>query len=168
MSKIITKIGDIYSVNIDDKYKKYIQYVANDLLQLNSDVIRAFNRSYEINEDPDLTLIVKDEVDFYAHCILDIGLNLGYWNKIGNISDVGDFNRIIFRDTVDYGHKFGEEPKKLSFNWHVWKIKDKSFLKVGRLEEKYKNSFIGLVINPLGIIEMLKGHKYPINYPDFE
>ena len=39
-----TKLGDIFCVKIDENNKKYFQYIANDLTQLNSDVIRAFKR----------------------------------------------------------------------------------------------------------------------------
>jgi len=44
--RIVTKIGDIFSVVLDNGNKKYFQYVANDLTQLNSDVIRSFNAKF--------------------------------------------------------------------------------------------------------------------------
>jgi len=64
------KIGDVFSVKLDDKNKKFFQYIANDLTQLNSDVIRSFKQKYPIDDNPELARIVEDEVDFYAHCIL--------------------------------------------------------------------------------------------------
>lgn len=52
-----TKIGDVFSVKLDDNKKKYFQLVeisehqrkyfqnvSNDLIQLNSDVVSAFKR----------------------------------------------------------------------------------------------------------------------------
>lgn len=40
--RIITKIGDIFCVEVDNDYKCYFQYVANDMTVLNSSVIRVF------------------------------------------------------------------------------------------------------------------------------
>ena len=34
--RVITKIGDVFCVAIDGKYKKYLQYIVNDLTQLNN------------------------------------------------------------------------------------------------------------------------------------
>lgn len=41
-----TKIGDIFCVKLDNNRKKHLQYVASDLTQLNSDVIRVFKIVY--------------------------------------------------------------------------------------------------------------------------
>lgn len=54
MARINTKIGDVFSVKIDNN-KKYFQYIVSDLTQLNSDVIRAFKKVYPINAHPDLS-----------------------------------------------------------------------------------------------------------------
>ena len=45
MTRTITKVGDVFSVLIDTNTKKYFQYVGNDLMQLNSDVIKTFKNS---------------------------------------------------------------------------------------------------------------------------
>ena len=63
-----TIIGDVFCVKIDGNCKKYLQYIISDLTQLNSDVVRVFKKSYPINEEPDLTEVVKGNIDFYAHC----------------------------------------------------------------------------------------------------
>lgn len=168
MARANTKIGDVFSVKVDDNSKKYFQYIVSDLTQLNSDVIRAFKKVYPINTNPDLSEIVSGEVEFYAHCVTKLGLKMNLWEKAGNISDVGKTDHILFRDTNDYGSKVGEEPIRVSNKWYVWRINDKDFTRVGKLEGENRKSYIGIVINPLGIIELLKGNKYPVNYPDFE
>jgi hypothetical protein len=89
------------------------------------------------------------------------------WKMVGNIQEIGDLN-IIFRESDDYGHKVGEEPITISKNWYVWKINDAEFTKVGKLEGVNQKAYVGLVFNPIGILELLKGNKYPINYPDFK
>ena len=168
MARTNTKIGDVFFVKIDNNNKKYFQLVAFDSTQLNSDVIRAFKKVYSLDENPELSVIINDEVSFYTHCVTKFGLKMGLWEVVGNISEIGDFSQVVFRDTNDYGTRPGIDPIKISSNWHVWKINDNNFTLVGKLEGENRNSFIGLVMNPVGIVEMLKGNKYLTNYPDFE
>lgn len=166
--RVITKIGDIFSVAINEKEKRYMQLIAFDLIQLNSDVIRIFEKKYAIKDIPDIEAIIKDNVLTYAHCATSFGVKLNLWEKIGKNLNVGNIRDIIFKSTNDYGHKVGEEPIKLSHNWHIWRIGDEDFTKVGRLEGENRNAYVGLVINPLGIMELAKGNEYPLNYPAFE
>jgi len=168
MAKANTKIGDVFSATIDENNKKYFQLVAFDSTQLNSDVIRAFKKEYPLNTNPGLSEIVNGEVEFYAHCITKLGLKMSIWECIGNIAEIGNTNDILFRDTADYGTKVGEEPIKVSNKWYMWYINDKDFTRVGKLESENRKAYTGIVMNPLGIIELLKGNKYPVNYPEFE
>ncbi|MCF8381674.1 MAG: hypothetical protein K9H49_19020 [Bacteroidales bacterium] len=168
MRRASTKLGDVFSVKIDNRNKKYFQLIAFDLTQLNSDVIRAFKKTYPSSENPELFEIINDEVDFFAHCVTKLGLKMNLWEKVGNTQEIGNTNDILFRGTNDYGVKSGEEPIKISNNWYVWRINDKKFTQVGKLEGINRNAEIGIIINPLGIIELLKGNKYPVFYPDYE
>jgi len=168
MARIVIKVGDIFSVKIDDNYKRYFQYITNDLTQLNSNVIRAFKKAYPININPDVSEIIKDEIEFYAHCIVKLGLKMSIWERIGNTTEIGNTTDILFRDTNDYGTKVGEEPIKVSHKWYIWRVNDKEFTRVGKLKGEDRKAYNGIVMNPLGIKELLKGNKYPINYPDFE
>ena len=165
MSKRIgnTKIGDIFSAKIDMDHKRYLQYIISDMTQLNSDVIRVFSKVYQLEENPSIEEIVKDKVDFYAHCVTKDGVKRGLWNKIGNTQEVGGTDHIIFRDSGDYGN-----PRiKISSDWWVWMI-NKPFVYVEKLEGKYKNAEIGLVFQPERILNRLKTGSYQIKYPDFE
>lgn len=168
MKRVIVKKGDVFFVKIDDKSKRYFQYITNDLKQLNSDVIRVFKTIYPLEVNPDLSEIIKDEIFLYVHCVVKLGVKLGFWKRVGTIIDIGTFEHILFRDTNDYGTVKGKEPIKISNNWYVWRINDLVSEKVGKLEGEYRKAEIGMIINPLGIIELLKGNKYPINYPAFE
>ena len=49
-----TNVGDIFEVKVSDIGKKYMQYIANDLSQLNSDVVRGFSKIYNIEAKPSL------------------------------------------------------------------------------------------------------------------
>jgi hypothetical protein len=166
--RITTRIGDVFSLKINDVSKRYFQLVAFDLTQLNSDLIKAFKEEYPLDSQTELSEILKGEVDFYAHCVTKLGIKMNLWEKLGNSSYIGDIQNVLFRCTNDYGHKEGEGPIRKSKNWYVWNINDKNFRRVGNLQGEDRNAFIGLVINPIGIVELFKGNKYPVNYPDFE
>jgi hypothetical protein len=163
-----SKIGDVLSVKVNDNHKKYLQLIAFDLTQLNSDVIRAFKKTYSSDEDPELSEIIKDDVEFYAHCVTKFGLKLNFWQMVGNISEIGNTTHILFRDTNDYGVRRGTEPIKISQNWYVWKINDDDFKNVGKLEGENRKAEIGIVISPDSIVHRMQTGKYDFVYPDFE
>lgn len=160
MTRINTKIGDVFSVKIDNN-KKYFQYIVSDLTQLNSDVIRAFKKVYPINAHPDLSEIVNGEVEFYAHCVTKLGLKMGYWESVGNISDVGNFDNVLFRSS-------GDNPQtRISQNWWVWKINEEQ-KPVGKLAGENRKAEIGSVIPPDSIVYRMQTGKYDFVYPEFE
>jgi len=166
MAKIKTKIGDIFSVKLNENSKKYFQYVANDLLQLNSDVIRTFKTIYNINENPDLYEIVKKEIDFVAHCVINLGTKMNIWTKAGNV----EFNQklqTIFRSSNDYGSKPGEQVD-ISYNWRVWQIGDFDFIRCQNLIGENRNAEIGIVMSPFDILTRMQTGKYDFSYPKFE
>jgi len=72
-----TKIGDIFEIKTIRNTKRYFQYVANDLYQLNSAVVRVFKREFPLEYVPVAEEIVNDDMDFYAHILLKTGLK---WN----------------------------------------------------------------------------------------
>ena len=155
-----TKVGDIFEVKVSDIGKKYMQYIANDLSQLNSDVVRGFSKIYNIETKPSLQEIVSDKVDFYAHCDSRHGIRLGLWSLYGNIQDVGDLRKIIFRDTNDTGDV-------ISSRWYVWYINE-DFIRVDNMDPRLKNSFYG-VVYPAKMISfrMKNGYFYGVT-PRFE
>ncbi len=100
MERKNTKIGDVFAVKLDNGCKKYFQLVDFDLTQLNSDVIRIFKTEYSANTVPVLTEVINNDVDFYAHCITVFGIKLGFWEKVGNMPDVGSVD-VLFRSSSD-------------------------------------------------------------------
>jgi hypothetical protein len=167
MKRISTKIGDVFSVKIDEGSKKYFQLVAFDLTQLNSDVIRAFKEVYPIDANPDLAEVLNGEVEFYAHCVTKFGVKMELWEKVGNKPDLGNIKQILFRNSEDYGSKVEKEPIKISDKWYVWRIGEK-FKDVGRLEGENRKAEIGIVVNPYDVLERIKTGKYSFVYPGFE
>lgn len=161
MKKTNTKIGDVFSVKINGFSKKYFQYIASDLTQLNSDVIRAFKKEYPIDSSPGLLEIVNGDIEFYAHCITKLGLKMGYWEYVGNISHVGNIDSILFRSSSD------NPQEKVSQNWWIWKINQEQKL-VGKLEGNNRRAEIGSVIPPDSLVHRMKTGKYDFQYPDYD
>lgn len=155
MANISTRIGDVFSVKLDNDKRKYFQLIAFDILQLNSDVIRAFKKEYSEDSLPTLHEVINDNVDFYAHCVTKFGLKMNLWNKIGSIKDVGDIKDILFRGTEDSGSQPGEQII-LSNRWYVWRINDKDFTIVGKLEGEYRKAEIGVVVKPVHISSFIR------------
>ena len=163
---MITKIGDVFAAKLDENTRKYFQFVAIDRTQLGSSVIRVFKKSYKSDTEANLAEIVKDEVEFYAHCILRVGIKHGYWEKVGKVTDVGK-NEVLFRSTNDYGHILGEEPIKISKKWWVWKVNEERRY-VGILAGEDTKAEIGLVISPDSIVHRMKIGDYDFAYTGFE
>lgn len=157
------KIGDIFEVIIDEEYKKYFQMVCTDSSQLNSDVIRIFKKRHPLQSKLSVEQIIQDEIDIYAHCNIKLGLKLNFWKFFNNSEKVG-LKDVLFKATNDYARKEGEAPKLVSNDWYVW-LANEPYQDVGILEGKNKDAYVGLVINPLGILELLRGNEYPKNYP---
>jgi len=166
MARVTIKIGDVFEVPMDEDRKKYFQVIAFDATQLSSSVIRAFKKRYDLSSSPNLSEIVNDEVDFYAHCSARLGVKLNFWQKIGNIADIGQLDHIIFRGTTDYGHKLGDEPVKISYKWYIWKI-NKKFVDVGRLTGENQKAEIGVVINPASVVHRMQTGEYNFWYPGY-
>jgi hypothetical protein len=166
--RVVTNIGDIFSIRVNDHKMKYFQLIALDITQLNSDVIRSFRKEYEIGAAIDLDQVVKGEVEFYAHCVTKWGVKMGYWEKVGKSNDVGEIDHILFRGTSDYGHKEGQEPIRVSNRWYIWHIGDAAFTRVGKLEGENRKAEIGVVMDPESIVHRMKTGLYDGYYPDFE
>ncbi|RLJ30847.1 hypothetical protein CLU97_0243 [Chryseobacterium sp. 7] len=166
--RIKTEIGDIFSVTLDNGNKKYFQYIANDLTQLNSDVIRSFKKEYLSNVQPDWSELLSSEIDFHAHTMINIGVKQKLFIQEGKSIVYPNIKAILFRDTNDYGVKVGEKPLEISENWFVWNINDIDFTIVGRLEGENRKAEIGIVMPPFAIVERIKTGKFNFVYPDFE
>ena len=157
-----TRVGNVFSVPLGAGSKKFFQYIANDRTQLNSDVIRAFKTAYPIDANPDLNQVVRDDVDFYAHVVIKWGIKMGLWEKIGNVSELGELGLMLFRDTNDYG----DSQIKKSQNWYVWKLNEE-FQKIGKLEGDYRKAEIGVVVSPPNIVHRMRTGEYNFVYPGY-
>jgi len=155
VKKIITKIGDIFCVEVDNDYKCFFQYVANDMTVLNSSVIRVFAKHYPIDYIPVFEEIVNEKVYFYAHTILRFGILYHAWYKVGKHSNIGNTDEIIFRMYNDIGNYNREK----SYDWVIWKINQKQEF-IGEMSEKYSNIDLGIVLTYEDIVSKIKTGKY--------
>ena len=153
--RIVTQIGNIFCVQLDNKRMRFFQYVAKDMTQLNSSVIRVFKRDYASDSTPEINVIVSDCIDFYAHTVLRVGIERGAWCKVGTSTDIGNPDNIMFRwfDEMDFSGI------TKSFNWYVWKInKPETF--IGEMEESYKKYDLGMVYSYKNIVARIRTGKY--------
>ena len=137
-NRIITKIGDIFCVEVDNDYKCYFQYVANDLTVLNS-----------------------SEVYFYAHTILRFGILYNAWYKVGKHPDIGNPDEITFRMYNDIGNW----NRSKSYNWVIWKINQKQEF-IGEMREKYASIDLGIVLTYKDIVSKITTGSYILKHVD--
>lgn len=159
--RIITKIGDIFCVEVDNEYKCYFQYVANDMTVLNSSVIRVFSKHYPMDYVPVFDDIVKDDVYFYAHTILRFGILYNAWYKVGKNSNLGNPDEIYFRwfSEIDFSNI------SKSYNWSIWTINQEQQF-IGEMREKYAHFDLGIVFSYRDIVSKIKTGKFILKHVD--
>lgn len=156
--RVVIKIGNIFCVEIKNDYKCYFQYVANDWTQLNSTVIRVFKKHYPMEANPTMEEIVHDEISFYVHAILRIGIATGAWYKVGTSKELGDTTNIMFRIFTDVNY-YGTGKTK-SYNWYVWRIGDEKRLFVGEMNDSYRKYDLGWVFPYMEIVAKIETGKF--------
>ena len=155
MKRVVTKIGHIFCIEIDGEYKLFFQYVANDYSYLNSSVIRVFKNKYPMDYKPNIDEIVKDEVWFYVHVMLNNGVRDGIWYRVGKHADLGDVENIMFSVHSEFDQN-GDLLKEGEFTWKVWKINKKIKYLGPTLPDEYKHLTEGTVFCSESIILKIK------------
>lgn len=160
MKRIVTKIGDIFCVDIGDNRKRYFQYIANDICQLNSSTIRVFKTNYPLDGETNMDEIVADEVDFYTHTVLKIGIQDGLWLKVGNCKNVGHFDSIIFRSYQEWF------PDDTPVGWYIWHFGDVDSHYIGKKLGDYSSiSEYGSVFPASWVVDRIKYGKWLCKLP---
>lgn len=160
VKRIVTKIGDVFCAEIDGRFKRFFQYFAIDSSQLNSSVIRVFKQHYPMDYMLDISEIVSDEVEFYAHTVLRAGITFNAWYKVGKSTELGDYQHVFFRTNGDIGRV------EISEKWYVWKINGPDIY-VGKLPPKYYDAENGCVISYIDIITRMRTGKYAYFFPGY-
>lgn len=91
-------LGNIFSFETAYGKKRYFQYICNDISCMNTQVIRVFKTVYSAKDNPPVEKIVADEIDFYAHTIVRVGIIDNVWHKVETSNDLGldKLNKITF------------------------------------------------------------------------
>ena len=159
VKRIVTKIGNIFCAEIDGQYKCYFQYIANDMTELNSSVIRVFKTHYPMEYVPVFDDIVKDEVYFYAHTILRYGIMYNAWYKVGKHADVGNTEDIWFRFHESVG------PVSKSYQWFIWKI-NQEMIFIGEMKDEYAHYDLGVVFSYDNIVNKIAKGEFLLRHVD--
>ena len=165
--RIITRIGDVFCAEIDGEYKSYFQYIEKDIEQLNSSVIRVFKTRYPMDYEPVIEDIVADEILFYAHAVLRLGIVDNVWYKVGKSKNLGldGLNQVLWGDALADKIYFENGIPKLEIvnpleNWTIWYV-NCDRVNIGRLPEKYYDIIEYGSVSPYSsIIERLKYGYY--------
>ncbi|MDE7458880.1 MAG: immunity 26/phosphotriesterase HocA family protein [Muribaculaceae bacterium] len=162
--RIVTKIGDIFCVEINGNRKSYFQYIANDMSMLNSSVIRVFKTNYSIDTNPKIEQIVNDGIAFYAHTVLKAGIQHNAWYKIGTSKETDEETAanviFAFASISDIYSPNFEAPKDPLSNWYIWKI-NTDLISVGKLPKEFWNiAEPGGVYSYIEIVSRIKSGYY--------
>lgn len=142
-TRIMTRVGDIYRTKELAGGIRYLQLVAIDLLDLNSDVIVVFEPSTKYDGPPEL--LVDSGVEFYTHTVVSQGIREGLWQKTGKEEVRVDITKLLFKayhgmDEAEAVAFVGHEvaPPIPYPHWTVWSPGDP--------EERYVPSGEGMSI----------------------
>jgi hypothetical protein len=158
-------IGDVFEVFLSEKRKGYFQYITTDHppMELGGYVIRAFQKKYDIKEEPSLEEVVRGPIDFIAHVPITVGIKFGLWKRVGQVKDVGDVENIQFKVPNDLEYT----PETISDNWRVWKINQLT-VNVGKLVGENRHAHAGSIFSPSTIVERMDKGKDAFSEPRFE
>lgn len=160
MTRFYLKMGDIFVIDLDNGFKRYFQYIADDITQLNSEVIRVFKTNHKSDKDLKAEEIIMDDVDYFAHVVCKIGVKLRVWKKINNSDTFGDLS-IQFKKSDDSGNT----NILVSDKWRVWEL-GKDMVFVGKLSEKYTAVDNGIIVNRYDIVDRINLGRYDFVYPE--
>ena len=173
--RIVTRIGNVFCVEIEGKFKCFFQYIAKDMTQLNSSVIRVFKTHYPMEYKPVISDIIKDEIAFYAHTVLYAGIYFNAWYKVGTSKELGleGLQKIWFgyaqRDTTEKidGLWTIIELNPLE-NWWIWHVNE-PFIKIGVLPKEYEDILErGSVLPYNEIVMRIKSGYYIYTRADYD
>ncbi len=151
-ARIKIKYGDIFKVKISDNEVCYLQYLANDINQLNGDVIRVFKDRYKDEDTPSPEEVINGEIDFYCHVFLKRGVQLGFWTQYAHSDNVGDLKKVYFKNYID------------SFPcmtyWHAWNIYDSKLIEYKKLPRRFQNAFWGTLFQPSTVFHKITTGRF--------
>ncbi len=159
--RIVTKIGDVFCVEVEGRYKAFFQYIANDMTCMNSSTIRVFKRRYAMDYKPIVDDIVNDEVEFYAHTVLKFGIVESAWYKVGKSSDLGleALSEIFFASPI-IERPEDQRVNALLLKWNIWKLDEEKERIQGLSDEIRLKVEFGMIMPWNSIVSKIKNGYY--------
>ena len=151
-ARIKIKYGDIFKVKISDNEVCYLQYLANDINQLNGDVIRVFKDRYKDEDTPSPEEVINGEIDFYCHVFLKRGVQLGFWTQYAHSDNVGDLKKVYFKNYID--------ALPWSTYWYAWNIYDSNPKEYKKLPRRFQNAFWGTLFQPSTVFHKITTGRF--------
>jgi len=151
MARIYIKKGDLFEVLLGQGYKKFFQFLGNDPEQLNGNVIRIFSMSYPEAAYSPIEEIAQDSTECFLHTNIRVGVDFGFYKKVGNSKDLGNCDNIVFRTTDDFG---ADPPVNVSSKWYVWRYNGEAFF-LGAMTPEYESAEFGAVLAPTLLIKRI-------------
>ena len=167
--RIVTKIGDVFCAVLPGNKKAYFQYVANDLSQLNSSVIRVFRTHYPLDQTVSLKEIINDEIDFYAHTILRVGIDVNAWTKVGKDKNINEkeIENVIFGTAQPFECASVVVLTDPTNNWYVWHINGVR-TRIGTLPENLHDIvYPGAVLTYKDVLNRMYYGYYLASLPEY-
>ncbi len=143
------KPGDVFEVKIKGK-KHYFQYLTNDSNCLNGNVIRCFDIKIDIEQPFDINSLINTKVSFFDHTLINLGIKLKFWEKVGNLPLPKDFKMPFFRSTPDSGARVEK-----SYKWYIWEPSGEEIF-IGELKQEYASLPYAAVSPPLVLVEQIE------------
>ena len=148
-------------------------------MRLGGHVIRVFRTRYPMDYIPDINNIVKDEVLFYAHTMVNVGAKLNAWTKIGKPRPLilPEIKSELFGFCLEFSEKrdwlgnvtdvIKVDPLK---NWTIWHIgKGNRERKVRSLSPQQKEILTdGSILPYTAILDRIKYGYYKHTDPMYD
>jgi hypothetical protein len=154
------RIGDVFRFSASEGATVYFQYVAKDLSQLGSHVIRVFAPIHGTDMTSQIEKIVAAPVQFHVHVALGVGTRHGVWEKIGRAPVLEPID-VLFRQADEPGNL-----PKTSSNWVIWTVNSPR-RHASRITQAVRSAEIGIVVNPFSVLHRVRQGTYNFAYPDF-
>jgi hypothetical protein len=170
--RIITKVGFVYKTKETSKGSRYLQLVAIDHANMNSDVVVVYQPKLENTED--IEKVVRQPIEFYMHATVSQGVREGLWEKVGKAPVYIDLSKLVFKyyrdqEYVDMRVKSAKQfnNSRLSppFNcsyWNVWTLGDESYHSVNDENGKLIKGEEGSINPASSVVDRVEGrYKIP-------
>lgn len=170
--KVSPRIGDVFSIVIDNEYKAYFQYICDDYTQVCPHIVRVFRKRFPIVHVFNANEVLKGDILFYVHAPLEHGVSLKVWEIVANyLPEEINYEDFIFcegvyeADSLTDGSMFKNDPLS---HWRIWTVSGYK-KNVGMLPQHLIEKVeLGRPFTYRSIIERIKLGYYKMTIPEYD